>query len=778
MEDYLNSLSQVQRECVEYIDGPSLVVAGAGSGKTRVLTYKIAYLINNGYKPYQILALTFTKKAATEMKERIAKVVGEKAARDIWMGTFHSIFARILRAEADKIGLNSDFTIYDTKDSENLIKAIIREKRLDEKIYKSKKIHQRISSMKNDLITPKIYRDISEFHLQDQREHWLAFADIYQAYCNRLYKANAMDFDDILLFTNILFRDSKEALFKYQNRFRFVLVDEYQDTNSAQHRIVKRLCSSHGKLCVVGDDAQSIYSFRGADISNILQFRNEFQNAKIFRLEQNYRSTQNIVKVADSLIRHNRNQIEKNVFSTNEVGEKTRIVSAYSDQDESRIISNDIAARLKEGAKYDDFAILYRNNAQSRLFEITLLRDGIPSKVWGGLDFFQRKEVKDVFAYCRLCVNSKDEDAFRRCVNYPARGIGDTTINKIFEVSEANNITFWDVLENLSLLPVSSAIQSKLAGFKQLIDDLNNQSQIMDAYHIIEYIISRIGIVADIRKSTETEKEAKEKEMNLNEILKSASEFCERIIEEEDVKDISLRHYMDDIALLSAVDKGDASAQKVTLMTIHASKGLEYKYVYIAGCEEGVFPSSMSTATDEDVEEERRLMYVAITRAEKGLMLSYCKSRMVQGKYTSMSPSRFLKELDPNLVAMPRDLFITGGSGMLKNDILSSPAKWSNSNFSFRKGQSSAPAQPVAQPRTINVGGGLISSAAARTKAANVDLSKFTPGSFITHEVYGIGQILSVEGSSEEPKAIIKFNNHGEKRIHLKYAASKMKVIQ
>lgn len=777
--DYLDSLNEPQRQAVTYSDGPSLVIAGAGSGKTRVLTYKIAYLLQSGLKPQSILALTFTKKAATEMKDRIAKVVGNEAASKLWMGTFHSIFARILRAEAEKLGLDKDFTIYDGTDSQNLLATIIKERKLDDKTYNPKKMHAKISRLKNDLITPQMYKEIPDFHERDVEDHLYAFGDLYAAYAARCKNANALDFDDILLFTNILLRDDPQVAFKYQNKFRFILVDEYQDTNASQYRIIRKLCQQHHRLCVVGDDAQSIYGFRGADVRNILSFTNDYPEAKVVRLEQNYRSTQTIVNVANSLISKNTQQLEKHAFSEQEVGNKVRVFGAYSEAEESMVVANSIDRLVKEAdCKFSDFAVLYRVNTQSRLIEKALREKGIPSRVWGGKTFYQRADIKNIVSYCRLAVNHHDEEAFKRIVNDPPRGIGDVTVGKIFEQSAAANVSFWDVVDNIRDYDfLNEGTKNKVAAFAEMINDFGKQAAETDAYAVVDSVIKRSGIWADAYKDNELEN--KNRQQNLAEMLRSVFDFKTRVAEEDGADaDLSLNHFLTDIALLTSVDEGDDN-NKVTLMTVHASKGLEFKEVFIIGVEEGMFPSKRS-ASDESVEEERRLMYVAITRAEKNCYITYCKSRMEGQQSKVANPSRFIKEIDPNLLILPKEWKDTASVSSQRGE-----ARWSSGQqFNLRRptatSRQTSQAQPASQPST-----GVHPLATGRFKPAStlagrvgpVNISQFQVGTFVKHKDYGIGQIKQLEGSGKDTKAFIEFNHFGIKKIFLAYAAANMQVI-
>ena len=656
MEEYLDQLNESQREAVKYNEGPSLVIAGAGSGKTRVLTYKIAYLVHLGLAPQSILALTFTNKAAREMKERIAKITGDQTARRLWMGTFHSIFSRILRYEAEHIGYPSNFTIYDASDSKSLLKAIIKEMQLDDKVYRIGMIQSRISNAKNALVTWKAYEQSKELMQHDIDSKVPLLREIYKRYQNRCQQAGAMDFDDLLLQTNILFRDHPQVLEKYRSFFQFVLVDEYQDTNFAQHLIVQKLCEQHRRICVVGDDAQSIYSFRGANIDNILQFKNQYPGCRIFKLERNYRSTQNIVNAANSLIHKNKEQIFKNVYSEKEQGSKVRVSSSYSDYEEGYAVAAMInEMRMRKDYDYSEFAILYRTNAQSRILEEALRKRGIPYKIYGGLSFYQRKEVKDVISYLRLIVNPHDEEAFKRVINYPSRGIGDTTVNKVISAATENNVSLWTVL-NAPIdyaLPINSGTAKKLSDFREMIERFIQENARLSAEEMAAMVVKESGIVSTLFQDRSVEGISKQE--NLQELLKGIAEFCE-LRREEGVEQVSLADFLSEISLLTDQDNDkDEQANKVTMMTVHAAKGLEFRNVFVVGLEEELFPSSMSKDNPRAVEEERRLFYVAITRAEENCVLTYAKSRFRNGQSAMCSPSRFLKDIDVQFLELPAD---------------------------------------------------------------------------------------------------------------------------
>lgn len=668
--DLLNDLNESQRKAVEYIDGPSLVIAGAGSGKTRVLTYKIAYLLQQGVKPWSIMALTFTNKAAREMKERIGKLVGQELAQHLYMGTFHSIFSRILRAEAQHIGFTNNFTIYDESDSRSLIKTIVKEMGLDEKVYKPASVHSRISMAKNNLMSAENYARDKELYQADQRAKMPRVGDIFITYVQRCQQANAMDFDDLLTLTFKLFQEHEDIRKKYADRFDFLLVDEYQDTNHAQMRIVMQLCKEKERVCAVGDDSQSIYSFRGANIDNILSFQSRFKEARLFKLEQNYRSTQSIVEAANSLIKHNSNQIPKNVYSKNDKGESLIYKPAYSDKEEALIVCREIKRiKRQDDCQYSDFAILYRTNAQSRSFEEEFRKQGIPYRIYGGLSFFQRKEIKDVIAYFRLVANPDDEEAFKRIINYPARGIGNTTVAKIATCALDNHVSFWQVISSPEHygLGVNKGTLAKLESFRLMISGFVEKSASMNAFDLGDTIVKESGISADIYKSGSRDPEDLARQENLVELLGGMQSFVEECREEGREQEAYLTDYLQGVALLTDLDsKGDDDEPRVSLMTVHASKGLEFPTVFVVGLEENVFPSAI-VSTLRELEEERRLLYVAITRAEKHCVLTSAKNRFRYGKMEFGNPSRFIKEIDSALIQedseMPHDDNGFGSSG-------------------------------------------------------------------------------------------------------------------
>lgn len=650
--DLLKDLNEAQRAAVEYIDGPSLVIAGAGSGKTRVLTYKIAYLLSQGMKPWSIMALTFTNKAAREMKERIGKLVGNDLAQHLYMGTFHSIFSRILRAEAEHIGFNNNFTIYDESDSRSLIKAIVKEMGLDDKKYKPAAVHAKISMAKNNLMSAAAYESDAAIFEQNKRAQMPEVGKIFVAYVQRCKQANAMDFDDLLTLTYQLFREHEDIRHKYAARFDYVLVDEYQDTNHVQMSIVMQLCQEKQRVCAVGDDSQSIYSFRGANIDNILNFQRQFQGTRLFKLEQNYRSTQTIVEAANSLIKHNRNQIPKDVFSENAKGEKIQYKPAYSDKEEAVIVAKDVKRiRREDGCQYSDFAILYRTNAQSRSFEEEFRKQGIPYRIYGGLSFYQRKEIKDIIAYFRLVANPDDEEAIKRIINYPARGIGATTVLKIADCAHQNQVSFWEVIgapEQYGLA-VNKGTMNKLETFRLLISSFIERAQTTDVYELGDAIIKESGISQDIMSGKDADDLARQE--NLEEFLSGMSAFVEERREEGRFDELFLQDYLQDVALLTDADSdGDKDEPRVSLMTVHAAKGLEFPTVFVVGLEENIFPSPLSAASLRELEEERRLLYVAITRAEKHCILTNAKNRWRYGKMEFDNPSRFIDEIDGKLI--------------------------------------------------------------------------------------------------------------------------------
>ena len=777
---YLNDLNESQREAVLYNDGASLVIAGAGSGKTRVLTYKIAHLLTQGYMPWNILALTFTNKAAREMKERIAKVVGEQMASRIWMGTFHSIFSRILRKEAESIGFTSRFTIYDQSDSRSLIKTIIKEMNLDDKEYKPASIACTISNAKNHLVTPVMYMQDKALVTADDKSKVPLTGEIYKRYMERCRQADAMDFDDLLLYTFQLFKKCPEICEKYVNEFDYVLVDEYQDTNFAQHCIVWELTKRKQRICVVGDDAQSIYSFRGANIDNILNFKNQYNNTRVFKLEQNYRSTQNIVGAANSLIEHNNRQIQKHVFSENEVGEPIRIYTAYSDIEEAEIVINKIVEmRKRAGLEHDDFSILYRTNAQSRSFEEALRKRNIPYRIYGGLSFYQRKEIKDVIAYCRLSVNPHDEEAFKRVVNYPTRGLGQTSISKIIRLANEHNVSLWEIANNPAnyQLDVNKGTLNKLATFVTLINGFIADVEQTDAEKLMTRIIHETGIMNEFKHERTPENLSKEE--NIQELINGAHEFVSTRLEEDNENLIYMPDFLQEVSLISDLDESDDDeTKKVTLMTIHAAKGLEFPCVFIVGLEEGLFPNDMAKFSIREMEEERRLFYVAITRAEQYCFITNAKSRFRYGKTEFSNESRFLSELDKKFIVKEQEkkIFSSGTSRFESRDenrvwrSMTSIHDMDNIGTTTSHPTKVTGLKPL---NTVNSKTNNITSSPTTTHPSSNNTS-LSEGNYIEHERFGIGQVIKIEGSGENTKATVKFENTGTKQLLLRFARFKV----
>lgn len=785
MVNYLDELNESQRAAVLYNEGPSLVIAGAGSGKTRVLTYKIAYLLDSGYEARSILALTFTNKAAREMKERIARQVGAERARYLWMGTFHSVFSRILRTEAESIGFTSNFTIYDSSDSKSLIKSIIKEMHLDDKVYKPGTVQARISNAKNHLILPDAYAANAELYESDAAAKIPAVRDIYRFYWERCRQSDVMDFDDLLLYTYLLFKQYPDICRRYAEHFQYVLVDEYQDTNFAQHSIVQQLTDIHRKVCVVGDDAQSIYSFRGANIDNILKFTQLYNDARLFKLEQNYRSTQTIVKAANSLIEKNREQIRKEVFSKNEAGEPITVFSAYSDVEEGEIVAGKIAQlHTREGYGYDDFAVLYRTNAQSRIFEEALRKHALPYRVYGGLSFYQRKEIKDVIAYFRLAVNPNDEEALKRVINYPARGIGDTTLGKIINAANIHKVSLWTVLcEPLSYnVSLNKGTHAKLQGFRDLIAGFVEAATSKSAYELGGEIVRQSGIISEIYQDRSPENLSRQE--NIEELVNGMHDFC-ATRQEEGNEHILLQDYLSEIALLTDQDNDkDEYVPQITLMTIHSAKGLEFKNVFVVGLEENLFPSPMSGSSYKALEEERRLFYVAITRAEEHCFLSYAKSRFKYGKMEYSNPSRFLSDIDSRYLNLPQGEAIArkvdeGATRFRQGNLFSAHREEREERYIDRHAPSmfdggEIPQEPrrfvkPAPPRTLRkipAAGASISSSGS-THGVSV-------GQTIEHERFGLGEVIRVEGTGDNCKATVRFRNVGEKQLLLKFARFKI----
>lgn len=833
--DLLNDLNEAQRAAVEYIDGPSLVIAGAGSGKTRVLTYKIAYLLSQGMKPWSIMALTFTNKAAREMKERIGKLVGNDLAQHLYMGTFHSIFSRILRAEAEHIGFNNNFTIYDESDSRSLIKAIVKEMGLDDKKYKPAAVHAKISMAKNNLMSAAAYESDAAIFEQNKRAQMPEVGKIFVAYVQRCKQANAMDFDDLLTLTYQLFREHEDIRHKYAARFDYVLVDEYQDTNHVQMSIVMQLCQEKQRVCAVGDDSQSIYSFRGANIDNILNYQRQFQGTRLFKLEQNYRSTQTIVEAANSLIKHNRNQIPKDVFSENAKGEKIQYKPAYSDKEEAAIVAKDVKRiRREDGCQYSDFAILYRTNAQSRSFEEEFRKQGIPYRIYGGLSFYQRKEIKDIIAYFRLVANPDDEEAIKRIINYPARGIGATTVLKIADCAHQNQVSFWEVIgapERYGLA-VTKGTMNKLETFRLLISSFIERAQTTDVYELGDAIIKESGISQDIMSSKDADDLARQE--NLEEFLSGMSAFVEERREEGRFDELFLQDYLQDVALLTDADSdGDKDEPRVSLMTVHAAKGLEFPTVFVVGLEENIFPSPLSAASLRELEEERRLLYVAITRAEKHCILTNAKNRWRYGKMEFDNPSRFIDEIDGKLI----DSLDEAGGSLFgsRADSMSDQPEWARAQRPRRpwedadqpryssRYQNSKPvaSQFVADPkpslfddepetshtsgrssvsgrsslsegnfksvRALNAakrymethsshpasrstGSSAASVSSSAASSAGSSSCGLQEGMKIEHQRFGRGTVLKIEGTGENTKATVEFVHSGTKQLLLKYA--------
>ena len=764
--DILNDLNDGQRAAVEYCDGPQLVIAGAGSGKTRVLTYKIAYLLERGMAPWNILALTFTNKAAREMKERIGRLVGQERAIYLQMGTFHSVFARILRAEVERIGFGSNFTIYDQADARSLVKSIIKEMQLDDKTYKPNSVADRISMAKNHLLLPQQYA-VSSWAADDAQHKRPLVSEIYNRYVERCHQANAMDFDDLLVKTFVLLRDHEDIRRKYIERFQYVLVDEYQDTNYAQQEIVLLLTHEHGRVCVVGDDAQSIYSFRGANIDNILNFQKQYKDAKLYKLEQNYRSTQLIVQAANSLIRKNERQIHKDVFSKNEEGERLMLKPAYSDKEEAMIVCNDIKRiRRQEGGEFSDFAILYRTNAQSRSFEEQMRKDGIPYRIYGGLSFYQRKEIKDVIAYFRVVANPNDEEALRRIINYPTRGIGDTTVAKIAETANRHRVSLWQVIQQPVVfdLQLSKGTYTKLEAFRMLIEGWTARIDKEDVYELGHSIIMESGISKDIYGSSNPEDLSRQE--NLEEFLGGMQDFVESRKEEDRENETGLSDFLQEVALLTDLDsEGDKDQPKVSLMTIHAAKGLEFPTVFVVGLEENIFPSPMCVNTMRELEEERRLLYVAITRAEMHCILTCAQNRFRYGRMEYDTPSRFIKDIAPNLLKVEGNAGMSGfkDSGFSRESNSSRDSRYSRVSVQNPRPVAT---QFVADPKPRLMP---VRKETPRPQSAigNIGIKE---GNVIEHQRFGIGTVIKVEGSGENTKATVAFKNAGTKQLLLKFA--------
>ncbi|HAF28245.1 MAG TPA: ATP-dependent DNA helicase [Bacteroidales bacterium] len=774
MYDYLKELNEAQKEAVVNYQGASLVIAGAGSGKTRVLTYRITHLLANGIPAHKILSLTFTNKAAAEMKSRISKMVGADIARYLWMGTFHSIFAKILRMEAEHMGYSSNFTIYDTIDSKNLVKKIIKELGLDDKTYKPNEIYGRISSAKNNLITAKAYSSNQQIIIQDQKSKppRPRMAEIYMMYANRCKKADAMDFDDLLLNTNILFRDNPEVLEKYQDKFKYILVDEYQDTNFAQYLIINKLSAKNKNICVVGDDAQSIYGFRGAKIENILNFKNDYPGYQLYKLEQNYRSTKMIVEAANSLIKKNKEQIPKKVYSKNADGEKIKVLETETDKDEAfttaRIIQD---IMLERDYEYKDFAILYRTNAQSRSFEEALRRFNIPYKVYGSISFYQRKEIKDILAYFRLAINQKDDEALLRIINYPIRGIGQTTVSKIEDYANNQNKNIWDVLLEIDKIQtgLNSGTIAKLVKFRELIQGFTEDIKSLDAYDAAMDIAKESGILKDLHNPESHEEQTKYE--NVEELLNGIKEFVDDNNDPEFFP--SLDKFMENVALLTNQDNEKSEdLNTVTIMTIHAAKGLEFKHVFLVGLEEDLFPSPMSSGTQKELEEERRLFYVALTRAEESATISFAKERYKWGVPTSCRPSRFIKEVDEQYLDLPESFFEEALPSFKNDDLF---GKSSKPRFEKRILGVNATV-PQANKKLVKLSeANRKSGSQANENFKADDLSLIEAGMIVRHEKFGFGEVITIEGTDPNKKAKVKFEVVGEKQLLLKFA--KLQIV-
>jgi len=757
VEDYLSQLNTAQQEPTTHVDGPLMVIAGAGSGKTRVLTYRIAYLMQKGIDSFSILALTFTNKAAREMKKRIAEIVGESESKNLWMGTFHSVFARILRAEADRLGYPSSFTIYDTQDSERLVKSIIKEMKLDSDIYKTKQIRNRISSFKNSLITVRAYHNNPELVEADREARRSAMGTIYKNYVERCFKAGAMDFDDLLLKTNELLNRFPEVLAKYQDRFRYILVDEYQDTNHSQYLIVRALADKFQNICVVGDDAQSIYAFRGANIENILNFHKDYPDAKTYRLEQNYRSTQSIVEAANSVINHNQNKLDKNVWTANEQGDKIVIHRSPTDGDEGRYVAQSIFEQaMNQQLPYQSFAILYRTNAQSRAMEDALRKRNIPYRVFGGLSFYQRKEIKDMLAYLRLIVNPKDEESLKRVINYPGRGIGQTTINKLVVAAQENDLTLFDVVDQVGTLPltINAGTKTKLINFATLIKSFQVANASQDAFATSDMVAKKTGLVQELKK--EGTPEAVNRIENVEELLNGVRDFVEGQRELVDAKG-SLVEFLEDVALATDFDNETPNENSVSLMTIHLAKGLEFPHVFVVGMEDDLFPSAMSMNTRAEIEEERRLFYVALTRAEKQATLTYTQCRYRWGKLNDAEPSRFLTEIDPSFI---------------DNRVVESGYQFTPLIDTSIFGHESKSKVRLKKPpqKTVKKPPGKLKPLSSTSSSPDLDIGNIQVGSRVKHNRFGVGTIADIEGQGGDAKALIDFDGNGRKNLLLRFA--------
>ncbi|WP_262902490.1 ATP-dependent helicase [Lutimonas saemankumensis] len=772
---YLEALNEAQKEAVIQREGPMIIIAGAGSGKTRVLTYRIAHLMRNGVDPFNILALTFTNKAAREMKSRIAGVVGPSEAKNLWMGTFHSVFARILRSEAEKLGYPSNFTIYDTQDSVRLITSIIKELQLEKDKYKPKQVLGRISQFKNSLITVRAYYQNPEVMEADKVSGRPKIGSIYKEYVDRCFKAGAMDFDDLLLRTNELLTRFPEVLAKYQDRFRYILVDEYQDTNHSQYLIVRALADRYQNICVVGDDSQSIYAFRGANIQNILNFQKDYDDVKIFKLEQNYRSSSNIVQAANSVIDKNKTKLEKEIWTSNKEGEPIKVMRTFSEGDEGRFVASSIFEnKMQHQIPNNDFTVLYRTNAQSRAIEDALRKKNIKYKIYGGLSFYQRKEIKDTLAYLRLLVNSNDEEALKRVINYPARGIGQTTIDRLVIAANQNDISIFELLFQLDRIPVNinSGIKSKLINFRDMIRSFQIEAQSKNAYEVADLVVKKTRLVRDIESEGTTE--AISRVENVQELMNGIKDFIEE--QTEKGEDSSLAYFLEDVALATDFDKEKEDVPRVSLMTIHLAKGLEFPYVYIVGLEENLFPSAMSMNTRSEIEEERRLFYVALTRAEKQVYLSYAQSRYRWGKLIDCEPSRFLEEVDekflefiaPKQETRPANKFID-------KDIFGIPDQ---KKIRFKKPVSRKLEKKVNKPvmkPPVSVPSKNLKKMSEVKASSNLFDTDLLPGNIVEHAKFGTGKVVSIEGAGNSKKAEILFESGDRKKLLLQFA--KLKII-
>lgn len=811
-KNYLEELNPVQRAAVECTEGPVMIIAGAGSGKTRVLTYRIAHIMNKGVDPFNILALTFTNKAAREMKDRIAKIVGAGEAKNLWMGTFHSVFARILRSEAEKIGYPQNFTIYDTDDSKSLIKAILKEQGLDDKVYKPSSVLSRISAAKNNLISAQAYLNNAQIQEEDRQAVKPKMGIVYEMYSKRCFKAGAMDFDDLLFNTNVLLRDFPAVLHKYQHKFKYIMVDEYQDTNFSQYVIVKQLAAANRNVCVVGDDAQSIYAFRGANIQNILNFEKDYPELHTFKLEQNYRSTKNIVGAANNVIAKNKEQLKKNVFTDNPQGELIKVIRTDSDNAEGNFVANSIfETKMNEQAHNKDFAILYRTNAQSRAMEEALRRQNIPYRIYGGLSFYQRKEIKDLLSYYRLTINNHDEESLKRVINYPARGIGDTTLDKVIVAANDHNVSLWTVIENIAEFEIglNAGAKAKVDEFASMIKSFSAMLKTHNAYDLGQHIATHSGILRDLY--ADKSPEGVNRHENIQELLNGLKEFTENEIEtigDADLNELAdtdeneasvlsvispkaenttlfseeenaekanatvtleptLDIFMQDIALMTDADKKtekEEDKNKVVLMTIHAAKGLEFKYVYIVGLEENLFPSQMSLTSRPDLEEERRLFYVALTRAEKRATLSYSTTRYKWGNLVYSEPSRFIEELDPQYLEMPAE-----NHGRMFGDEEYSPRP--KTKLQVSKPKETFVQRPVMGKKLVKV-----NSASKNTSDFDTEsLRDLQVGSLVLHERFGNGKVTAMEGDFPNNKATVMFEGVGQKQLLVKFA--KLRIV-